>query len=187
MRKTLILLVAFSLMGALPALAQYHPNRGYDTLNIGAVFVYERSSGEDFEVRFIGKRGRLYAFEVHSINGNGTTYNRTIYRNSKGQTVLMKRSDGATIKYDPHDCWMAVGECSYVAYDRNGIPGTYRAHGKATKRGFIQNTDYLNGSKYEGFSKVRLKFDGKGRETTRQIQQGGTRTRFDLKKVVLPK
>ncbi|WP_424833327.1 hypothetical protein [Ruegeria sp.] len=186
MRKLWLSLILAALFGPLQALAQSHLGYDYRNLKKGTVFVYERSSGEEFELRFVGKRQNLYVFEAHSINGNNKIYDRTIYRNVKGQTVRMERSDGATIKYEPHNCFLVVGQCDHVVFDRNGNPGKYRANGKLTNRGYTQTTEYLNGSKFEPFMKVRMKFDKDGREVTRQIQQGGKKSQIDLKKVIIP-
>jgi hypothetical protein len=187
MRNALFVLIAIFFGGSLPASAQYHPERGYDAMKKGTVFVYKRVSGPTSTIRFVGKRRGLFVFEAHTIDGQNTNYERTIYRNAKGQTVRFERADGAKLRYEPHNCWLVAGQCNYEFYDRNGVPGRYRTSGKFTNRGYVQTTDYLNGSNWEPVVKLRVTFDENGLETSRRIQEGTKRSRYDLKKVISPK
>jgi hypothetical protein len=186
MTRRIYLLLAAVLLYPVSAVSQMHPDQGYTDLKKGTIFLYERSDKGDFLLRFERIKNGLYEFQAHRVDGEKSTFERTIFRNSRGQTVRMEWPNGKQVRYEPHDCRYVVGECSYVFYDRKGVPGEYRSSGSWSGATYRQVTEILRGAKYAPFSDVRFKFDKNGLEVSRNVRQGKTRGKIKLKRFIPP-
>lgn len=118
-------------------------------LSVGDFFVYRSSQGTDYTQIYVGQQEGLFVFDV--FEGTDATGTRlgAFHTDANGQNVLRVGANGATERFEPHDCRRTVGECRTTYTNAAGTQYAAISLIEATNRGFTMEAFDAQGQLYQ--------------------------------------